>query len=232
MPTVAPRGIGERNEKSLHAALKQRYAQPGDRFEERVDGYIVDLHHGDCCIEIQTRRLGAIKRKLKALLEHHHVRVVYPIAREKWIVHLAVRSGRVTSRRKSPRKGKLLDLFDELVSIADLFLDANLSLDVVMTREEEVRRPDGKGSWRRKGQSIDDRRLLQVLETVRFESSRDFHRFLPPNLPQRFSNAYLAECGAMSIYTARKVTYCLRKMGLIHKVGRDGRQLLFEKGDA
>src|SRR5512146_2660546 len=151
--TPSPRSIGERNEKSLHAALKQRYAQPGDRFEERVDGFIVDLHRGDCCIEIQTRHLVAIKRKLHTLLEHHRVRLVYPIAREKWIAHIAARSGKLTSRRNSPRKGKLLDLFDELVSIADLFLHDNLALDVGITREEEVRRSDGKGSWRRRGQS-------------------------------------------------------------------------------
>ncbi len=225
--TVAPRSIGERNEKSLHAALKQRYAQPGDRFEERVDGFIVDLHRGDCCIEIQTTRLGVIKRKLQALLEHHRVRLVYPIAREKWILHIAARSGKVIGRRKSPRKGKLVDLFDELVSIADLFLHENLALDVVMTREEEVRRSDGKGSWRRKGQSIHDRRLLEILETVSFESRQDFHRFLPDDLPGPFSNVDLAERGGVSIDEARKITYCLRKLGLIHEAGRDGRQLLF-----
>ncbi len=228
----APRSIGERNEKSLHAALKRWYAQPGDRFEERVDGFIVDLHRGDCCIEIQTRNLAAIKRKLRTLLEHHHVRLVYPIAHEKWIVHIAARSGKITGRRKSPRKGQVLDLFDELVSIADLFQHPDLTLDVVMAQEEEVRRSDGKGSWRRRGQSIHDQRLLQVIETVTFESRQDFRRFLPDNLPQPFTNANLAACSGIAVHTARKITYCLKKMGTIREAGRNGRQLLFEKGEA
>jgi hypothetical protein len=224
----APQGIGERNEKSLHAALKQWYAQPGDRFEERVDGFIVDLRRGDWCIEIQTSSLHAIKRKLQTLLEHHRVRLVYPIAREKWIVHLAGRSGKVTGRRKSPRRGQLLDLFDELVSIADLVAHDNLALDVVMIQEEQVQRADGKGSWRRRGQSIHDRRLLRVIETVSFETKEDFRRFLPGDLPQPFSNANLAACAAISIYTARKITYCFRKIGIIREAGKQGRQFLFE----
>ncbi len=223
-----PQNIGERNEKSLHAALKQWCAQPGDRFEERVDGFIVDLRRGDWCIEVQTRHLYAIKRKVQTLLEHHHVRLVYPIAREKWIVHLAGRSGKVTGRRKSPRRGKLLDLFDELIGIADLVCHENFALDVVMVQEEQVQRADGKGSWRRRGQSIHDRRLLQVLETLSFETTEDFRRFLPGGLPQPFSNADLAACAATSIYTARMMTYCFRKMQIIRTVGKQGRQLLFE----
>ncbi len=227
VPTL-PRGIGERNEKSLHAALKQWYARPGDRFEERVGGFIVDLRRGDECIEIQTRHLHAIKRKLQTLLEHYHVRLVYPIAREKWIVHLAGRSGKLTGRRKSPRRGQLLDLFDELVGIAELVHHDNLALDVVMIQEEQVQRADGKGSWRRRGQSIHDRRLLQVIETVSFETKEDFLRFLPGGLPQPFSNADLAACAAISIHTARKITYCFRKMEMIREAGKHGRQLLFD----
>ncbi len=222
------RSIGERNEKSLHAALKQWYAQPGDEFEVRVDGFIVDIRRGECCIEIQTRNLYAIKRKLRTLLEHHRVRLIYPIARDKWIVRTTGRSGKTIGRRKSPRTGHLIDLFDELVGMADLVQHENLALDVVIIQEEEVRRADGKGSWRRKGQSIRDRRLLRVIETVSFETSEDFLRFLPHDLTVPFSNASYAECARISIYAARKITYCLRKMGVVQEVGKRGRQLLFE----
>jgi hypothetical protein len=36
-------GIGLLNEKPLHAALKQWYARPGDRFEVAVDGFVIEL---------------------------------------------------------------------------------------------------------------------------------------------------------------------------------------------
>ena len=88
MPTQEqPHAIGTLNEKPLHAALKAWYAQPGDQLEAKVDGYIIDIVRGDLLVEIQTRNFAAIKRKLLALVPHHPVQLVYPIAREKWIAN-------------------------------------------------------------------------------------------------------------------------------------------------
>ena len=221
-------GIGERNEKSLHAALKQWFAQPGDQFEVHVEGYVIDLVRGEELIEIQTRRLGALRRKLHALLEHYPVRLVYPIAQEKWIVRKNSTGKKILGRRKSPRAGRLTDLFAELVSIPDLFNHHNLTLLVVLIQEEEIRHADGQGSWRRKGQSIHDHRLVQVLETVPFEKKQDFLRFLPNALEQPFTNLGLhAQIGG-SIHTIRQMTYCLRKMGIIQQVGKKGNALLYK----
>ena len=98
--------IGTLNEKPLHAALKTWYARPGDRFEVSLDGFVVDIVRGDLLVEVQTRSFSAIKRKLYQLVPHHPVRLVYPIAREKWIVKLAA-DGETTSSRKSPKRGSL-----------------------------------------------------------------------------------------------------------------------------
>lgn len=220
-------GIGVRNEKSLHAAIKQWYARPGDRLEVKVDGYVVDIVRDDLLIEIQTRNLSALRHKLRALTEQHPVRLVYPIAKNKWIVHLG-RKGRVQRRRKSPRTGRLIDLFDELVSLPDLINRENFTLEILLIREEEVRRQDGKGSWRRRGVSILDRKLVDVAESIRFESKQDFRRFLPRRCRGPFSNRSLAADMGYSIYDARRITYCLRKMELIREVGKNGRELLFE----
>ena len=84
-----PHKISTLNESPLHAALKARYARPGDRFEVPIDGFIVDIVRGDLLVEVQTGNFTAIKRKLAALTAHHPVRLVYPLAREKWIVRLA-----------------------------------------------------------------------------------------------------------------------------------------------
>ena len=78
-----PNTIGTLNEKSLHAALKQWYARPDDLIEVSVDGFTVDIVRGDLLIEIQTRNLSAIKRKLMTLVEQHPVRLVYPVAQDK-----------------------------------------------------------------------------------------------------------------------------------------------------
>ena len=220
-------GIGIRNEKSLHAAIKQWYALPGDLLEQPVDGYVVDMVRGPLLIEIQTRNLSALRRKLHALVLHHPVRLVYPIARDKWIVHVGKR-GAIKRRRKSPKRGTLSDLFDELVSLPDLFNYEGFEVQVLLIEEEEVRVADGKGSWRRKGESIRDRRLIRVLDQTIFSNGHAFLRFLPDGMVGPFSNAGLAKEKRIPIHTARQITFCLKKMGVIREAGREGRSLFFE----
>src|SRR5258708_39950387 len=117
-------GIGLLNEKPLHASLKQWYARPGDRFEVPVDGFVIDIVRRrereageDLLIEIQTRNFASTRAKLIKLTRSHQVRLIYPVVQEKWIVRsVAANSGSVVRRRKSPKRGRLEDLFWELVS--------------------------------------------------------------------------------------------------------------------
>ena len=131
-------------------------------------------------IEVQTGNFSAIRDKIRKLIMDNRVRLVYPIAKLKWIVYVT-EDGEVLRRRKSPKRGKLVDLFYELVYLPDLFMDRNFSFEVLFIEEEELRCNDGKGSWRKKGISTKDRRLLSVLDTVTFENRQDFLRFLHSN---------------------------------------------------
>jgi hypothetical protein len=217
-------------EHSLHLDIKEWYSLPGDKFEVKVDDFVIDVVRGGLLIEIQTRNFSAIKSKLASLVEKHRVRLVYPISGRKWIVRVTERR-EVVSRRRSPRKGKLVDLFYELVRIPELVDAENFSLEVLVIEEEEVRCDDGKGSWRRRGVSITDRRLINVTDRVLFKNSKDFLRFLPEDLDDLFTNKMLARKTGISITLARKVTYCLRKMGAIANAGKNGKELTFRRID-
>jgi hypothetical protein len=219
--------IGELGEKSLHAALKQWYQQPGDLLEEMVDGFHIDIAHRKFLIEIQTTNFSSIKNKLITLTKKHNVRLVYPIAQEKWIVRLAADGIKQVGRRKSPKKGNLLHLFNELVSIPGLIKNRNFSLEVLLIQEEEIRRDDGLGSWRRKGWSIVDHRLLEVLHRYIFNKPSDFLTFIPPKLADSFSTQDLAEETNQPRWLAQKMAYCLRKMGAIEVVGKSGNSILY-----
>jgi len=214
------------NEYTLHSAIKQWYSLPGDTFEVNVGGFVVDVVQGSLLVEIQTKNFSAAKRKLQRLVGDHKVRLVYPIAKQKWIVRVA-QSGEPLSRRKSPKKGRLVDLFHELVRLPDLIEHRNFSLEVLMIEEEEVRCNDGRGSWRRRGASIKDRKLISVTERVLFKDEKDFLRFLPEELPDPFTNKDLSTRAAVSVSLARRITYCLKKMGTIAEAGKRGRELLF-----
>ncbi len=214
------------NEYTLHSAIKQWYSLPGDMLEVSIGGFVVDVVQGSLLVEIQTKNFSAAKRKLQRLVGDHKVRLVYPIAKQKWIVRVA-QSGEPLSRRKSPKKGRLVDLFHELVRLPGLIEHRNFSLEVLMIEEEEVRCNDGRGSWRRRGVSIKDRKLISVTERVLFKDEKDFLRFLPGELPDPFTNKDLSARVAVSVNLARKITYCLKKMGTIAEVGKRGRELLF-----
>ena len=47
---MAQNQIGTLNEKALHSSLKEWYAQQGDRLEQSVDGYVIDIVRGDLLV--------------------------------------------------------------------------------------------------------------------------------------------------------------------------------------
>jgi len=108
--------IGTLAEKSLHADLKAWVEQPNDQIEVRVDGFVIDIVRSDLLIEIQTRNFSGIKRKLQKLLDKHQIHLLHPIAQEKWIVRQTT-DGELISRRKSPKRGRIEDIFNQLIYV-------------------------------------------------------------------------------------------------------------------
>ena len=214
-------------EYSLHSEIKDWYKASGDKLEAKVENSRVDILRGKLLIEIQTENFSTIKNKLTKLLSNSQVRLVYPIAKIKWIVHVS-KSGKFVNRRKSPKKGKATDLFYELVYAPNLIKDSNFSLEILLIEEEELRCNDGEGSWRRKGISIKDRRLLNVFDRIVFEESQDFLQFLPKNLDTYFSNKVLAAKLGISIRLAQKISYCLRKMDAISIASKKNKELIYQ----
>jgi hypothetical protein len=218
--------IGTLSEKSLHADLKSWYALPDDDIEVVVDGYHIDIVRDQLLIEIQTAHFSAIKRKLRKLLPHRTIRLVYPIPLDRWIVRVD-KNDKQIKRRKSPKHGRLDDLFDELVRIPALAAEPNLTIEVLFVQDEIVWKNDGKGSWRRKGWSLADRRLLSVLDSKLLKWPDSYLDFLPPSLQKHFTNKDLAKTAGASIPRARKITYCLERMGLIDSIGHRDRYKVY-----
>jgi hypothetical protein len=223
-----PNGIGTLKENSLHADLKHWYARPGDELEAVLDGCVIDILRGELLIEIQTRNFSAIRPKLERLCQEHRLHLIHPIARERWIIKEHAGGAKV-ERRKSPRRGRIEHIFGELVRLPHLIGHPNLSIEVVLTREEEVRVDDGLGSWRRKGWSIRDRRLVGVVEQVVFTCAQDYLDLLPGDLPQPFTARELAEGLRLPLALAQKMVYCLRRADLLQIDGKRGRALLYTK---
>ena len=224
---MAFEGISTFNENPLHAALKLWYGGPDAAFEVPVDGYVVDCVLDGMLVEIQTANFSAIRRKIEALLPNHRVRLVHPIAVEKWIVRVDRDS--VLGRRKSPKQGQISWVFTELVTLAHVLRHPNFSLDVVLTREEDVRRVDAPKRRRRKGWVREERRLKGVVDHRLFLGPADFSTLIPAEVADPFTTADISKAAGIPRWLAQKMTYCLRAMGQILPVSRCKAGVLYER---
>ena len=213
--------IGTLSEQSLHAALKQWLARPGDQLEVPLEGYVIDVVHDDLLLEVQTRHLYALKTKLRKLLRNHSVQLFHPISAARWIVRQDA-AGRQIGRRKSPLQGQPADIFRELVRMTPLLSHPRLTVSVLLIQEEQIWRDDGLGSWRRKHWSIVDRRLLAVDARHDFTATTDWLRLLPAGLPPLFTNRDLADRLRCRPQLAGQISYTLRKLDLVEVVGKQG----------
>lgn len=219
--------IGLLNEKPLHAALKEWVAQDGDALEVHVDGYVIDLVCDGLLVEIQTGPCSPLKQKLHSLVAQHPTRLIIPIAREKWLLKLPKEPGGKPRRRKSPKKGRVEELFKELVSFPDLLCHENFSLEVLLIQEEEVRRHQPGRRWRRRGWVTEERRLLKVVDRRLFNKPQDLLDLIRGDLPAQFTSADLAAAMGVPRYLAQKAAYCLRHMNAITQIGKRGNAYVY-----
>jgi hypothetical protein len=213
-------------EQTLHEQLKELYASETGDIESIIGDYKVDVVREDLLIEIQTRSFSSIRDKLWKLVQRNSVRLVHPIAYQKWIVRLN-NEGKQVSRRKSPKRGKVEDIFYELVYIPKLLMNVNFEIEVVLVDMEEYWIDDGKGSWRRRRWSIYNKRMLELKERYLFCTPADFKNLIPNTLPSEFTSSMLSKEKNFSIVLAQKMLYCLTKMKVVERVGKRGRAYLY-----
>ena len=220
-------------ETSLHQRMKRMYADDEGQVEQRVGRYIIDVIRDDELIEIQFSSLAAINRKIQNLVREHRVRVVKPLVLQKQLVRCAGKGDRVVSRRKSPKRGQLVDIFDELIYFTRVFPHRNLVVEVPLINIEEWSYPTPKSKQRRrrrrrpKKYTIEDQRLVEVVDTVEFKNARDLTKLLPKGLPQPFDTGQLAAAMDVPRWIAQKVAYCLRHMDAIKPDGKKGNAILY-----
>jgi hypothetical protein len=220
--------IGSLNEGALHRQLKEWYRRPGDRLEQEVDGYVVDLVRGDLLVEVQTGGFASIRRKLEALTAERRVRLVAPVALRRRIVRVAD-CGEVLSLRWSPKRGRPEDVLARLVSIPGLLRRSTFELEVVLTHEEERRVHRPGTCYRRHGWSVRERALVEVVGSRRFAGPGDVAALLPNGLDDEFDTAAIAAAGGLDRRLAQQLVYCLRAMDVCEPVGKRGRAVLYTR---
>ncbi len=211
-------------ETSLHRELKRLYAGDDAQLEVRLGRYRIDAIADGELIEVQHGSLGAIRDKIRRLLESHPVRIVKPIVARKTLVHRRRAGGRVVRRRLSPKQGRLLDLFDELVHFTRVFPHPRLTLEVLLVEIEEHRYP-GHGRrrrWRANDFVVEDQRLVQIHSQHTLATVADLAALIACPLDEPFDTAALAVGMSISRWSAQRIAYCLRHVGAIEECGKRG----------
>ena len=225
--SVAP-AIGLMREGPLHAAIKALLAEPGDRVEVPVGRFVIDLvRAGGELVEVQTGGFGPLGPKLDALLDGHRIRIVYPVAAERRIVRVD-EDGEVVASRRSPRRAGALELFDRLVAFPALVSHPNLTIEVLLLREDHVRGPTPVRS-RRRTRDPGQRRLVEVLGSIELRDRDDVLALLPPLPEPAFSTRELASTAGCGVVLAQRAVYCLRMLNVLEPAGRRGRTPLYRR---
>lgn len=221
-------GIGVLREGPLHAAVKAALARPGDRLEVPVGRYVIDLVRADGeLVEVQTGGFGPLAAKLDVLLDAHRVRIVHPVAAERRIVRVDA-DGEVLSARRSPRRATFVELFDKLVSFPTLLAHPNLTLEVLLGREDHIRGTEPV-RVRRRTRDPGERRLVEVIERIELRTTADVLAALPPLPQEPFSTRELGALLRCPTVLAQRTAYCLRLMELIEPAGKRGRTPLHRR---
>jgi hypothetical protein len=229
--------IGVIKESSLHKYLKYQYSGVAGKTEISVGDYVCDGQTIDGeLIEIQTGSFGPLRNKIKNLSKDNRIRIIYPIIKRKYIETFDA-NGIQLRKRKSPLKGSPWDLFNALLYAPELAQTPGVIIELAFLDIVEKRKDDGKGTWRRKGMTIEDKtpyipvNASAGYESIVLGSLNDYHRFLPFTSKEKFTVSDLAKKSGISEVLARKCLYVLYKLGLIERVGKERNSYIYKKNN-
>jgi len=220
------KGIGTLSEKTVHAVLKEYYGGGEENKEIPLGGFVADVVSEDGVIEIQTRALYRLERKLEALLPLCRVTVVYPIEARKYLLDIDPDSGELISKRLSPKRVKIWHGIAELYGIRKFLGDENLTVrfPVLTVEETRIRAVEKK----RRADKI-DKLPADMTEEVVIRRKEDIAALLPEKLPDGFTSAEFAKLCRINADTAGKCIRVLSVMGIITECGKQGRCKLWKK---
>ena len=224
-------GIGTLGEKTLHAILKD-YFQEDKRFQEfTVDGYVADVVRDEEIIEIQSRDLYRLAPKVSTFIVENRVTVVHPIALSKTVFWMDPETGECLSHRKSSKKGKPLDVLPELYGLREFLLNEKFRVCLMLLEVNEYRILDGYGKDRKKHATKLDRYPTALIDEIYLEKAEDYRRFLPSDLPEKFSSSDFRIAAKCDLFTAQRALNIFSKLGLVRISGKKGRQKMYAVSD-
>ena len=221
--------IGVLSEKTLHSVIK-RFIEPNEALQEvKVGGYYADIKNDDGIFEVQTRSFNRLRAKLTSYLEAETVTIVSPIPAVKRLIWIDAQTGKLTSPRKSPKRGSYFDAFPELYKLDMLIANESLRVLLLMVDMDEYRYLNGWSADGKKGSTRHERYPIALADSLLLATKEDYEGLLPSDLCSPFTSKDFASAARIRTRIAQTVLTVLSKRGAVQCVGKSGRLNLYMK---
>lgn len=228
--------IGGLGERTLHLVLKYM-AEPDRAYHEvRCGRFFADIMREDGIIEVQTRNLYSMKKKLAEFAamtcggEPMSVTVIHPIVESKTLIWVEPETGELSGFRKSPKREGIYGAFREISSLGEVLALGNVGFILPVLCCDEYKLKCGRS---RDGKKFGAARLNRIpteyIGEYRFTCPRDFLRLLPVDL---LSAPFTVKSLCSSLGIDSRSSYSLLRTlsfsGVIRKCGKLARADLYE----
>ena len=136
-------------------------------------------------------------------------------------------NGQILAARRSPKRATAVAVFDKLVAFPSLLTHPNLTVEVLLLREDHIRARPRAVTTRGRTRDPGERRLVDVLDRVAMRTPGDILAALPALPLEPFSTSELAVLLRCNTMLAQRTLYCLRTIGIVEPAGRRGRTPLY-----
>lgn len=213
-------GIGTLSEKTIHAALKNYFAD--EQYQEiKLNGFVADALTPDGVFEIQTRHFYTQKRKLEAFLPDYKVCMVYPVRYRRVINWVDPETGEISKGRKSPKTDRGYGIFHEMYGIKEYLLHEHLTFCIMYFHSDEYKYLDGFGEKRKIRATRADGVPTKLVAEVNLCAPEDYMLFIPDELRNtEFGSLSFSRFAGIDRGTAQKALLVLRHLGVVRQTAR------------
>ena len=219
------KGIGTLSEKSVHSVLKYYFAPDEKYHEQKIGTFVADICIDGEIYEIQTKQFYLMKRKLDYFLKEHEVTIVYPVSLENTIHWVG--DDKITTSRKTRKKGMPYLFYHELYGIKDFLHHPNLHFIVAIMSTEEYRLLDGYGPQKKIRATKTDKAPIKLLDLISIHNPEDYEQLIPEGLPEEFTSDIFGK-GGIGRSLAGTALNILYEMEVVERIGKNGNAYVYK----
>lgn len=225
--------IGIQKEKILHKTLKYYLCSDETKHEIKIkksnSGILyADVYDNEMIYEIQTRGFDKLRNKLSEFLIEHKVTIVHAIAHKKNI-YKVFETGEIEGPTKSPKTGKVFEVFKELYKIKSYLNNPNLSLKIFLIDMDEYRYVVEKKHARSSGYVREKQIPKSIYHIYDFKGKNDYIKLLEDlNLEENFTSLDLKKNAKINKTLSTVTLNILTHLEVVERIGKKGNNYIYK----